>query len=260
MAGRFDAILLIRLVGDFAPGQVRVNWVPSTRRSFPDVEPLIESAWAAAKARLGERLFDGPMCRLEAATAEAGRLRLDISPITYKPFLGTNLSHPALAESHGPAALANPLGVSSALESADGWLLLGRRGDGVAYYPRRVHPFAGCLEPRTPLDVFAEMRRELGEELSLAESDLAELRCIGLVEDRKIHQPEMIFIARTHKTRAEVEAALDAAEHTATFAIPADADAVAGAIRDDLLTPVGVGAMLLFGRRCFGDGWFGQNR
>ena len=53
-------------------------------------------------------------------------------------------------DNHGSAdCLANPVGVSPALLSADNFLIMGRRNASVAYYPNRIHPFAGALEPRS---------------------------------------------------------------------------------------------------------------
>ena len=61
------------------------------------------------------------------------------------------------------------LGISVALISRDQRLVMGRRNERVAYYPGRIHPFAGALEPADELDIFAAVRRELQEELGLAE-------------------------------------------------------------------------------------------
>ena len=99
----------------------------------------------------------------------------------------------ALAEEFGDKVLANPIGVSTALETADGFLLMGRRNDSVAYYPNRVHPFAGALEPRDDLDVFDDVRRELHEELAMTPDSIADIACIGVAEDNNIRHPELIF-------------------------------------------------------------------
>ena len=68
------------------------------------------------------------MCRLERweASPDGSRLHLSMSTTSYKPFFGTNMSHPELADRYGPDVLANPIGVSPALETSDGQLLLGR--------------------------------------------------------------------------------------------------------------------------------------
>ena len=121
---------------------------------------------------------------------------------------------------HVPAdARANPIGLSVALVTRDGWLMLGRRNASVAYYPDRIHPFAGSLEPAEAANVFAGVMRELEEELGLAPSDVTDLNCIGLIEDAHIRQPELIFAARSRHSRAEVEATLDTGEHHACVAV-----------------------------------------
>ena len=255
-AVRSRVVVIIREIGDWKPGQIRATNVPSTRAILPDVENAIERAWAEASARLGAKLFDGAMCRLERCEASPDALRLWVSPTSYKPFLGTNL-----AGVHVPAsALANPLGLSAALATSDGWLMLGRRNANVAYYPNRIHPFAGSLEPAELTDVFQGVLRELDEELGLSEHDVPEMRCLGLIEDAKLRQPEIIFAVRVTRTRAEIESQLDAAEHHAAVAIEAKPVAVEAMMRDALMTPVAVGTLALWGRIAFGDPWFASVR
>src|SRR5688572_17160765 len=182
-------------IGDWRPGEIDIEWVPSGRRILPEVESLIDRAWRDALARPGAHIFDGPMCRLErwAVTPEGGHLHLVLSNTSYKPFLGTNMTHPDLADRFGADVLANPLGVSPALETADAYLLLGRRNASVAYYPERVHPFAGAIEPRDGGDGFAAVRRELREELSLDDREVSEIRCTALVREPALRQTEMVF-------------------------------------------------------------------
>lgn len=242
--------------GDWGPGQIHCTWRDNSRRIIPQVEQVIDAAWQQALLRPGVKLFDGPMCRLESWDASPGSLRLTLSPTSYKPFLGTNLSHPELAEQFGPQVMANPVGVSPALHTADGFLLLGRRNASVAYYPNRVHPFAGALEPGDAGDVIAAVRRELREELSLGDDDVLQVRCTGIAEDRALRQPELIFRAGTRLTRAQVEAQVQADEHRHAVAIEATQPGVGRALADPALTPVAVASLLLWGRLHFGDEWF----
>jgi hypothetical protein len=250
----------IRAFGDWSRSALRVTWTASGRRTVPEVERVIENSWEAAARRLGDKLFDGPMCRLERWSATPDHLDLTLSRTSYKPFLGTNLHHADLADTFGPDILANPVGLSTALQTSDGWLLLGRRNDSVAYYPNRVHPFAGALEPPTcdgdALDVFAEVLRELREELSLSPADLSDLRCIGLAEDPALRQPELIFAAASTRTRAEIEATLDREEHHSTYPVRATASDVRADVGVGVLTPVAVAVLLLWGRGAFGEAWF----
>ena len=244
----------LRAAGDWLPHQVTVAWTQSSRRIIPEVERAIDEAWRTAAARLGDKLFDGPMCRLEKWSATRDRLELVLSPTSYRPFLGTNLYNAHLADTYGPDVLANPVGLSTALQTRDGFLLLGRRNDAVAYYPNRVHPFAGALEPADPLDVFQEIRRELREELHLTPADVESIRCVGLVEDRTLRQPELIFIAVSKLTRNQLEAQLDRTEHRGILAVAAHRVAVERVMTDPILTPIAVVSLQLWTRLPFAPG------
>jgi 8-oxo-dGTP pyrophosphatase MutT (NUDIX family) len=254
-------ILRFHAVGNWAPHHFRVVRVPGTgRRSVPEVEALIESAWRAAVARPGVKLFDGKMCRLESWRASPDLLELTLSETSYKPFLGTNLTRPDLADRHGPEILANPVGVSPALITVDGYLMMGRRNASVAYYPNRIHPFAGAMDPGD-LDPFAAIRRELREELALADADLVDdgIRCTGIAEDLSIRQPELIFTARTIRTRQDIESRLDDSEHHSTWSVPATHAGIESALASsDRFTSVAVAAILLFGRIEVGSEWFAR--
>ena len=253
-------ILRFHAAGDWAPEQVHATRAPAPPwHPRAEVAALVESAWAEAMSRPGVHLFDGPMCRLESWSAAPDRLGLALSETTYKQFLGTNLTHPDLADRYGREVLANPVGVSPALLTADGFLMMGRRNASVAYYPNRIHPFAGALDP-ADADPFAAVRRELNEELGLTAPDVPDIRCTGIAEDLSIRQPELIFLARTTRTRARIEAALDRTEHYGSWAVAADERSIRAALEwghaDRGFTPVAVASLLLWGRAAFGSDWF----
>ena len=242
------------LRGPFAEGDVATRLVASTRRDTPASAASVEAAWERMRDTPGLNLFDGPMCRLEMFHVEhlpnlPPRLVLSLSRTGYKIFLGTNLHGP---RDLPPQTLANPVGVSPALETADGFLLFGRRNGRVAYYPHRLHPFSGSLEPTPPtadgssVDVFAECRRELGEELNLTAAEVPHLALLGIVEDGDIRHPELILHARTTRTRDEVTARLDPAEHAAAEAVAATAEGVAAALERPDFTPVGRAVLTLW--------------
>jgi hypothetical protein len=249
------ASVVFRFIGQFNRSEVITHWVDSSRMSNLEIENQIEQAWLQAQTRPGIKLFDGPLCRLERFRA-GKTLELDLSRTSYKIFWGTHLSHPELADRYGPDALANPVGLSCALQSSDGYLMLGRRNASLAYYPLRTHPFAGSLEPADRVDVFANMERELSEELSIAPSDISENVCIGMIEDISLHQPELIFNVRTNQSRARIEKTLDAGEHDGCVAIEPKPDRLLLALNDPALTPVALGTALLWGRGLFGAEWF----
>jgi 8-oxo-dGTP pyrophosphatase MutT (NUDIX family) len=251
---------MIRILqtGIWSAEQLSVRWTDNTRRIVEEVESAIDNAWATALARPKVHLFDGPMCRLETWRATKDHLALTISKSSYRIFVGTNMAHPEFADLYGAQVMANPVGVSPALLTSDGQLLLGRRSATVAYYPSRVHPFAGCMEPKDP-DPFAAILRELKEELSLEKEDLQEINCIGIAEDASLRQPELIFSVRIAVTRARIEAQLDPVEHHSIWAIPAEQDRIAIALKQDQqLTPVARAALLLWGRQTLGQEWYDQ--
>lgn len=247
-------------IGVWKPGEIQISWVPSSRRIVPEAERIIDQTWQAAIARPEVHLFDGPMCRMESFTAREGEIRLNLSRTSYRVFYGTNMHHPELADAYGHEVMANSVGLSSLLLSSDGFAMMGKRNMKVAYYPGRVHPFAGCLEPGDKVDVFDEILREFREELSLGKSDLDELLCTGIAEDQSLRQPEMIFLARSTKSRIEIESHLDPAEHHGIWSIPATEQEATRALQSgEHFTPVGVAAILLWGRTEFRQDWFDAN-
>ncbi len=250
-------MLTFHAVGDWNRDQVFLSRVPCTRSIVPEVERIIDETWQRVASQPGVNLFDGPMCRLESWSAAPARLDIAMSDTSYKPFIGTNLHHPELADRYGPSILANPIGVSPALETADGWLMMGRRNGSVAYYPNRVHPFAGALEPRDANDLFGAVRRELAEELAFTNDDIAEIRCTGVVEDRSIRQMELIFRVVSTRTKKQIESTVDRTEHHSSWAIRSTRQAIDVALEDRLeLTPVGIAALLLWGNVHFETSWF----
>jgi 8-oxo-dGTP pyrophosphatase MutT (NUDIX family) len=241
----------ILLEGRYPRDAVRVVQVPSTLRSEPQVLAHIESAWAQAVARLGTRLFDGPMCRLEGMTATREHLELRCSVTSYRVFLGTNLQNPWLAERFGPDVLANPIGVSCLPRTRDGKLLLGRRSDSVAYYPHRLHPIAGSMEPGA--HPFDEVQRELVEELRLDPGEIERVCCIGMVEDPAIRHPELIFLANLAGNWSDQKKGQDNHEHDSLLPVPADERSVRALLeRSSDLTPVAAGSLELWLRS---QGW-----
>jgi 8-oxo-dGTP pyrophosphatase MutT (NUDIX family) len=223
----------------FREGMIRTRRVESTRRVVPEVDSAIERAWAEVTARPGVRLFDGPLCRFEAMRREGDVLTIDLSVTSYRIVVGTNFANPEFVDRYGVDVMANPVGVSTALQTRDGWLMMGRRNASVAYYPNRVHPFAGSLEVEDEIDLFANVRRELIEELSLDESQIESITCLGLAEDLRLRHPETLYVTRTSLTREQVESQLQADEHHGTWHVKADRDAAMRVVeRDELLTPV----------------------
>jgi len=248
--------IAIHATGDWPAASVRIQIVPSSWKAPASVIQQIDAEWERV-ARSGITLFDGPMCRLESFHATTAALSLELSETTYRIFVGTHLYHADLADVYGPSILANSIGVSVLVRTADGWLLLGRRNETVVYYAGRLHPFAGALEPIDESNPFVAARRELHEEAGLLEPDVTALRCVALVEDHQLRQAELIMRADTRLSRAQIEGQLGREEHHDLVAIEAADRPLRTALGNADLTPVAVGALLAWGRSEWTDSWLG---
>lgn len=213
--------------------------------------PEIERQWGKAMAEAGGKsLFDGPMARVERFVAQKNRFALEVGRTSYKAFFTVHFSH-LKTRLKRRGELPNPLGVSVVLESADHQLLFGRRSSTVAYYPNRVHPFAGSMEP-ADADPFATALRELEEEAHLPADEVVDLAMLGVVEDPTILQPEAVIWARTSRTADEIQRQLDPEEHDALVRVPFSTvvgreDSALRRFPDDTaLTPVCRGALELW--------------
>jgi 8-oxo-dGTP pyrophosphatase MutT (NUDIX family) len=246
--------IVIHAMGDWPAAAVQIQIVPSSWKAPSSVVQQIDAEWDRV-ARTGITLFDGPMCRLERFHASPAALTLALSETTYRIFVGTHLYHADLADVYGPSILANSIGVSVLVRTADGWLLLGRRNESVVYYAGRLHPFAGALEPSDESNPFVAARRELHEEAGLVESDITALRCVALVEDHQLRQSELIMRADTRLSRTQVETQLGREEHHDLVAIEAADQPLRAALHTPTLTPVALGGLLVWARSEWGDPW-----
>jgi hypothetical protein len=251
--------LVILALGDWPAERLHSTWEPSSLALPEALRRAVDDAWDRALARPGVNLFDGPLCRLERFGVDHLGLHLQLSPTSYRLFMGTNGLNPQWADQHGPQVMANAVGTSVVLRSADGHLVFGRRSQAVALYPGHAHPFGGTIEPAadgSPPDLLGEMRRELQEEVGIADADLDDLRIIALLEDGRLRQPELVYIATCRLGADAIVARLDPQEHTACWLIADHQDAIDGILRGGgAITPVLAGALLTWGWRRFGDAW-----
>jgi hypothetical protein len=267
--GRF----FLDVVGRFAPEQMDVRWTPQQRVSNDEVDELIEQTWHREKTRADEsqrRLFNGKLCRLVQACPSPDQLSLTLGDVTYKEFVGTNLTNAYLRHLHGPDVLADALGVSAAVVSADGYLVLGRRSAKVAYHGGRIHPIGGIVEPAeagsdTPHPA-GTMVDELREELDILPGQIDGIECIGLVRDKHIVQPELVFDVTVSTDVAAMVAgareAKDAMEHIELVPVRHHPASVVTFMENNAsqLTPVALATLLLHGLHAWGSGWFASTR
>jgi len=99
----------------------------------------------------------------------------------------------------------------------------------------------------------------LATALGLTTADVPDVRCTGIAEDLSIRQPELIFLARTARTRGKIEGAVDRTEHLGTWATRAELSSIAEALAGGSeFTPVAVASLLLYARVAWGDGAVGE--
>ena len=260
------------VVGAFARDAVSVRWSDQRRTCNDELGRLIDQSWELAlwqARKAGQNIFDGPMCRLISYAVSDGRLDMTLGPVSYKEFVGTNQTQAYVRYLHGPEVLADPLGVSAAIISADGFLLLGRRSTRVMQYPERLHPIAGSVEPDpsgAPPDPFQSMLDEFTEETGIAPDSVSEIALLGLIRDKNTVQPELIFDLKLDVDAAAVRqgalGAVDAAEHTDIVPVRDHPAAVVTFLQANFsqLTPVGLATLLLHGLQSWGTGWFAAAR
>lgn len=267
--GRF----FLDLVGQFAPDHVTVRWTDRVRPSDAEVDELIERTWreqTAEAKRTGKDIFDGPLCRLIGFEASGAQLALTLGPVSFREFLGTNATQAHIRHLHGPEVLADPVGISAALTTDDGFLLLGQRSGKVVQHAGRLHPIGGMMtpaaEPPDAPDPFGAMFAELREEMAVTPAQVREAVCIGLVRDKHTVQPELIFdIAVKGELLALLEGAGgadDAYEHSALVPVQDHPAAMVTFIEQHFaeLTSVAMATLLLHGLRHWGSGWFASAR
>ncbi len=266
--GRF----FLDFFGQFTSEQVQTEWQPRRRDLDEKIEKLIDETWKQSleKARnTGRKLFNGKLCRLIDCATD-NRLRLTLGPCDFKHFLGTNLTHAHLRYAHGPDTLADALGVSASVVSRDGFLTLGRRSQEVFYHAGRIHPIGGVVEidqdPPPAPNPFDAMRSELEEELCIKGDMVTELTCLGLVRDKHIVQPELIFDATVDEDVSQIRQGMaqasDRGEHVELLHVRNHPSSVINFVESNAqqLTPVALASLLLHGLRCWGTGWFASAR
>ena len=237
--------------------------LPRSVSSTGEIARIWEAELAVARES-NRRLFNGPLIRLDRATVRGKFLHFELGTTCYRDFLSTNLQGLSAAARTDPPA--NPLGISAVVVTRDGYLVLGRRNETVAYHAGFLHTFGGLVEVVDRLgdgnvDVFRAIRRELREELAVADEEILGMVITGIVRDREIRQPELLFDARLSLSRPEVADRFDAAardqEHSSWEFVRDEPDAVVPFLRRaSPIAPVAEAAVLLHGRHEWGVEWF----
>lgn len=275
---------LLDVAGAFPEERIRVVSSPDRRDSNPEVEAVIEKTWIeeiAAAHEAGRHLYNGRLYRLAGWACEGGVLTLTLGPTSFKEFMGTNLTHAYLRYLYGPEVLADVLGVSAAVCTADGFVLLGRRSEQVALHRGRIQAIGGVMEaaahagPRpageapdsaAPPHPTRVTLQELREEIGIGPDQVRSILCLGMVREKHIVQPELIFDAEVVATADQVlhlqAGAEHGEEHAELVPVRDDPAGVVAFLEQNYadLTPVAMATLLLHGLHRWGSGWFATTR
>ena len=238
---RFESIITAR----YNASQLMVRFDDRGQTLPPEVVKLIDAEWqhqTALAEKEGRTLFDGVMLRLDSfhrldSSRKGSGLQVSLSRSRYKYFVGTNLTSRKQKELISPDHYANPLGLSALIVCADSKLLLGLRGKGTFLYSGYWHTFGGMADMQDVgvdgnVSLFNVIARELNEELGVADEEIEKIRCIGMVRDLAILQPEIIFEVQVSLTSNEIVQRMGSRfsqpndEHDGIIAIEKKADAV----------------------------------
>jgi len=192
---------------------------------------LIESNWDKELQCAHENnklLFNGPIYRLENYEKRGPLLIVYVSHTNFKELMGTNFAHPELAEVYGTSYLSNAIALCTFLETSDGKFIFVKRSHNVYMGEGLWHLIAGQFsienDEAHPLTAFEILFKELFEEGSLAESDIEQCLCLGLIRDAVYFKPELVFYTKTFLNSTEVvkkiESAHDGFEHDEIKVIP----------------------------------------
>lgn len=264
--------------GWFRPDKVRVRFDARPRPSTAELDAAIEAEWQR-QLRLAQGtnrvLFNGELLRYVGhaiqragggSGADEGVFELTVGPTCYRDFVGTNLFGGRHLSKYGWEMFSNAVGTTATLLTVDNRICYGRRSDRVSFHAAHVHTFGGALEAADraadgSIDAFASVARELTEELGLSRRELSEFACVGMIRDKEIHQPEMLFEARLNLTADELYRRWDEAEardeHDDIVSLANEPDAIVPFIKScGLIAPVAIGALFLHGRLAWGEEWF----
>jgi 8-oxo-dGTP pyrophosphatase MutT (NUDIX family) len=262
------------VMDQFARDEVLVTWSDLPRATNDSVEKLIDASWCDQTQRaegVRTQIFNGQLCRLISHRCENAHLNLTLGPVSFKEFIGTNATQAYIRHLHGPEVMADPLGVSAAVCTNDGLIVLGMRNKDMIQYAGRIHPVGGTVEPpedhtAASPDPFQAILDELHEETAVPPEKVSNILCLGLVRDRNTVQPELIFDVHVDcdvvSLFASAATAVDAAEHSSMVPVRDHPGAVVSFMEQHFsqLTPVAMATLLLHGLRHWGSGWFATAR
>lgn len=202
-----------------------------------------------------------PLYRLDSLTTEPDRLVLHTSPTDYAEHLLTNVDHPEWRAERGDGVMADAIGVSGVVRTADDRTFVGRRSGRTHEAPGAFH-VAPSGHPHPPQTVGESLLAELRDELGLDPGQLDRTVVTGVVRALPGGKPEITALLTTPLAATDVltswETAVERWEFDELVPVRWTPDDVGDWLADHAETcvPPGLAALALAGRVEFGAGWF----
>jgi hypothetical protein len=251
--------------GYFAESELIVHWTPSEMNRNLETKHLIEESWSARQADAQARnqvLFPGELCRLVNWKESSDTLSITFGSTDYKELVGTNLSNPEIASRFGEEYLSNGTAACSVVVTTDHKLIVQRRNERVYEYPGRYHVCGGNLEPdkcgssKCP-SPFAEMRKELREEILVESHCIVDMHCLGIARDSHTLKPEILFETLLSIPSDSIVQG-PGPEHQRLLLLEESASEVLEFLISaaEQFVPVGLACLVAWGRRRYGSSWY----
>lgn len=255
----------------FDRSQIEQRMTKSVSPMPPALAEYTATYWDTERGKAatqGRTLYNGQLVKLVRSDVRGSILCLDLEKTCFRDFAATNLNASPEKPSFALQHRADALGVSGAVMTSDGFLAWGRRSERVYYHQGCLHAAGGMLEQDDRLDhgrcdLFGCMARELSEELGIGQEDLATMTVIGLVRDKSILQPELLFDVEVNLSRKDLTSRFTPTrsdgEHTAIEFLYDDPEGYMPFLNaTNMVTPVAQALLLLHGRLRWGPEWYEQ--
>jgi hypothetical protein len=258
----------------FDPGRVTLAWDEERFRLSEAVAEVTAGGFDHLVGTLPPgRLFDGPVVRLAGLSRQGGGWTLRLQGAGYFDYVRSNLMmdwqgpsgrlrdlvhHAGRLPAPEASPLADALGISVLLVTADGGLIVQRRAPTVMVWPGALGPSAAGMAGPEDFDGAATLAdlcplREAVEELGLPAETMGgiEPRFLGLTREFvRGGAPELFYAAHLPLSEAELRAASaraeDGDEYTELLFLPLGDDrAVRAALDGAASTPLLAGLVLL---------------
>ena len=194
-----------------SPKNLEIHLINGKREYSNEINQEIVKFWKTAKAK-NANVFNGKVFSYINSQIKNQNLIITIMETDFMSYTGTNLN-PNFDKSDDE--MANVLGISAILHTADDKFLMGKRSKFVSEGQNMWHTIGGNLDS---VDINANMLRELKEEANIPKESIKKFLIIGLVKNCRSHRPEMLFYAKTLLTSQQIKkyitTSIDSFEHS----------------------------------------------